>query len=244
MPTFPHVRFDNMNLCITSAEKVRRGIKIRTIPLLITPRVRRMWIFHPPFWCTTTSDLGQWGCNSRKQASSCPGHIIEMPQTEHNAASMQSFNHALSTLDSASAMSLLAAPQSSKKLSLTTVVGWRSILSNAVSSAPALERWSEGASSKGGGRGCILQHGIVFYFFLRCRSFFWERGREKWGREQNCWCTLEFLGCPPLEYVIFWRGWPESKKLLVWNIINPTTTPWRILPGLSYDTLFLPIEPV
>ncbi len=47
-----------------------------------------------------------------------------------DAATIQSFNRTPSIMDSASAMSLSAAPQSSVKLSLATVVGLRSIASN------------------------------------------------------------------------------------------------------------------
>ncbi len=137
-----------------------------------------MWVFPPPVWCTTMSELGRCGCSRQKNASSCPRHIIGTPQTEADAATMQSFNCASSTLDSATAYSLSTMLQLSIKSSFTTVVGLRSIRSNAASSAPALARWLEDALGNSGG--VHLATWWCFEFFSLRHQSFW--GAERMGK--------------------------------------------------------------
>jgi hypothetical protein len=153
-------------LCITLAERVRRGIKTRMISCLSTPRVQRMWVFPTPIQCTTTSELGQWGWRIQKHASGFPGRIVGMPQTEANALIMQSFSCVLPTSDSTSASSVSAVHHLLPESSSNANKGSRSIAPNASSCVSATILLAEGALGNGGGGGCILQHGGVFLIFF------------------------------------------------------------------------------
>ncbi len=107
------------------------------------------------------SELGRCGWSRSKHALSWTGCIVRTPQTEAEAATIQSFGLVTSTPDSASASSVSAEPQLSLKSLVETVVALMSIGLIALLSASALMRQLEGALGNGG-NGASLDMMVIF----------------------------------------------------------------------------------
>jgi hypothetical protein len=105
--------------------------------------------------------------------------IVRTPQMEADAAKMQSFNHTLSTLDSASASSLSATPQLSIKLSGDSGRVKEHCLKCGVKCAVVGTMIGGSVGQRRGG--FTLRHGGVFVIFFTGTTPFWGRegGKNK-----------------------------------------------------------------
>ncbi len=163
----------HVNLDIMSANSVRRGMKMRTIPRSITPSVQRMWVFPAPVCWISTRWFGRMGCSNQKTVSSCAGNISRMPQTDTNTATMQAFKQSLLHPDIAMAAAVSAAVLSSKDKSGMKGRGSMLLQSKGESWVTS---WGTISGKRGGGFGSAM---VVLVIFLWLQILFASEYRRE-----------------------------------------------------------------